>query len=588
MKKGVVQLHGYGYRVSEVPVTPPSTEIREGSSITIHPRGARPQRPVSVSLPMYVTGVFMPTPDLNDVSNVVLGATKRVINPIPARKNEQTMKRFKKFVRGWIQTNLVPLAADSDTSVETWLSSTDYPDWRRRELAEIASAQSQTDIEERMFQCKSFLKYETYAEYKNPRTINPRPDQFKVFSGPIFKLIEKVVFQMPEFIKKVPLGERPDYIMENVYVPGSMYFVTDYSSFESSFTPDVLDACELQLYDYMTSRLEGGKTWSKIIRKALMGKQTLRFGVATVETKGTRMSGDMCTSLGNGFTNMMLMLFAGHEFGLGKMRAVFEGDDGLGCFERGIPNADFFEELGFTVKMEVVSELFEASFCGMVFDPDARQKMNDPFKFFANLGWTSSQYLGARNSKLMGLLKAKAMSGLYEWKGAPMIPHLCIRIMQLAGKYDWRVVYKQRGINGWLREWYDEISKADLTFEEPKIETRLLFERRYGIDVQTQIRFEQRVKSFELGPLDLWEITFDKTWEENWSRYISSPNWLSARTHAQYSQTSLLHPLVEALLISQANRNAAAVPDGPERAAYIDRELTKIHRLISVVKTRVD
>lgn len=562
--------------------------VRGGGSVAIHTHGARPQRPVSVSLPLFVEGVFMPTPDLKDVSNVILGAVKRVINPVPAEFDPKLMERFGNFVRDWVKTNLVPLAADADTSVKTWLESTDYPAWRKQELEIIGSQMDFTEIDAKFFECKSFLKYESYPEYKYPRTINPRPDQFKVFSGPIFKLIEREVFKRPEFIKKVPLDQRAVYIMENVYVPGSKYFVTDYSSFESSFGPMMLENCEMILYEYMSSRLDTGRAWFENVRRALTGSQRLRFGAASVKTRGTRMSGDMCTSLGNGFSNMMLMLFAGREFDLGDMRAVFEGDDGLGCFQRGIPDPAFFNRLGFTVKMEVVTELFEASFCGMVFDPEAMQRMNDPHKFLANLGWTSVQYMGAKRSKLMGLLKAKALSGLYEWKGAPVIPHLCMRIKELTDKYDWRVVYKSRTTSGWMREWYDEISKADLVFEEPKMATRLLFEKRYGISLDVQLKLEERFRTITLGPLDLWEVVFPEIWHDNWRGYVGSPSWLWAKTHGNYMTKRLVHPDVRKLLYQQMEAAARGIRDPEQATAWVLRETDKIERQLAILGTRVD
>lgn len=39
--------------------------------------------------------------------------------------------------------------------------------------------------------------------------INSRSDAFKAFSGPFFKAIEKVVYEMPEFIKHTPVPDRP-------------------------------------------------------------------------------------------------------------------------------------------------------------------------------------------------------------------------------------------------------------------------------------------------------------------------------------------------------------------------------------------
>jgi hypothetical protein len=515
---------------------------------------------------------------MKDMSTIVMGACKRILNPLPREMSPLMLKRFKIFVTNWVKLNLVPLPTDVDTSRETWLSQANYPEWRKQELRSIDL--TEWEVPKEFFECKSFIKYETYAEYKHARTINPRPDEFKVFSGPIFKLIEKEVFKLSYFIKKVPLDDRAEYIMDNVYVPGSSYFVTDYTSFESSFTPSVLDACEMVLYKHMSQGLPGGAGWFKTIRKALCGKQKLQFGHVTATTRGTRMSGDMCTSLGNGFTNLMLMLFAGECLDLGHMRAVFEGDDGLGCFEKGVPNSDFFLKLGFRVKLEIVPDLFEASFCGMVFDPEAKQKMNDPQAFFADLGWTTAQYMGASRPKLLGLLKAKAMSGLYEWRGAPMVPHLCRRICHLTRKYDWRVVLKSKSTSMWLREQYIEMAQSSLPFEEPKMATRLLFEKRYGIPITAQLAFESRADSLELGPFDIWEVPFPELWSKNWNSYVCSKGWINASTFEAQASKPLVHPFVRELMIQQINSDTAGIKDERERLRVTIRKLSTMNDLL--------
>lgn len=573
-----MQLHLYGYVAGEVTLPALTNEVRPGGRVVVHPLPARNRRPVSVSLPFFIEGAVMPTPDMKDMSTTVLGIMKRIINPLPKQMSVDRMRQFEGFVLKWIHDNLVPLPADSDTSVARWLEKATYPEWRKQELrdTEVCS----WDISTELFETKSFIKYETYGEYKHARTINPRPDEFKVFSGPIFKLIEEQVFSLPYFIKKIPYQERATYIMDNVYVEGSEYFVTDYTSFESSFTPEFMRACEMQLYKYMTSGLEGGRYWYETVEKALCGQQKLRFGNVTAFTEGTRMSGDMCTSLGNGFSNLMLMLFAGEVHELGEMRAVFEGDDGLGCFKNGVPPAEFFLELGFRVKMEVVPDLFSASFCGMVFDPESKQNMSDPYDFLASVGWTSSQYLGAREPKLMGLLKAKAMSGMYEWRGSPVIPHLCKRLIWLTRKYDWRVVLKSKSTSQYLRERYMEMADSDLPFEEPTQATRILFETRYKIPVDMQLLLENKFSTIELGPCPLPHVQFPTVYEENWANYVCSTSWIRASAYALERTAPRFHPTVIALLYAQSDAMTSQIKDLRKRAKVVRKEHARIEKLI--------
>jgi hypothetical protein len=89
-----------------------------------------------------------------------------------------------------------------------------------------------------------FVKDEGYDSFKHARGINSRTDEFKVRVGPIFKLIEKEVFKLPCFIKKVPLDRRAEYILDMMGETGP-FLVSDYTAFESLFTRDIMSRVEM-------------------------------------------------------------------------------------------------------------------------------------------------------------------------------------------------------------------------------------------------------------------------------------------------------------------------------------------------------
>lgn len=80
------------------------------------------------------------------------------------------------------------------------------------------------------------------------------------------------------------------------------------------------------------------------------------------------MSGDMCTSLGNGFSNKMKAEFLAYKAG-GTIDGFVEGDDGLFVTNFELRSSDY-EKLGFTIKIEEIADPCEASFCGMIFGED--------------------------------------------------------------------------------------------------------------------------------------------------------------------------------------------------------------------------
>lgn len=456
-------------------------------------------------------GATLPKLDPCHPATVALGFKKRVVNPIPEEFDLSFVSEFGEFVKLWLNENLTPLDGESDTSVSAWLEEANYPAWRKLELSsldpdEVAKWQDHGH-------CKSFIKDEFYPELKHARTINPRDDYFKVFSGPIFHLIEKAVFSLPCFIKKVPIKDRAEYIKDLVYSPGSTYVCTDYTSFESSFTAPIMRACEMQLYEYMSQRLPDGAVWFKGVRDTLTGIQHLKHRYVTVKTPAGRCSGDMCTSLGNGFTNLMLMTFAAHKLKLGTLHGVFEGDDGLCRFSSGrVPDAKFFSRLGFVVKMDVVDDLSKASFCGMLFDPSSCQQIGDPRSFLAAFGWTSAKYAGLSYKKGLALCRSKALSAAHQWVGCPVISAFAHRVIELTHGIDVTWIIDSRNTSWWdrqrLMQCVNDVPKATPTWQ-----TRLLFSETYGIDPDEQVRLEEKLSRIGVGEFSVELSCVPGLWE---------------------------------------------------------------------------
>ena len=455
---------------------------------------------------------------------MIYGIKKRVL-VAPPKIDKELMKKFNNFVKIWVRKNLSPLAADTDVSVESWLREAPYQEWRKKDLREKAGAMNGWDPE--YSKIKSFQKDETYPEYKAPRAINARSDEAKIFFGPIFHEIEKVLFALPYFIKKVPMAERPAYIKSLLVRVGNKYLSTDYTSFESSFVLEVLEACEFELYDYMTSNLPGGKDWMKVVRETLGGTNSCRFKWCDVGVDATRMSGEMCTSLGNGFTNLMLMLFLCSLEGV-DMAGVFEGDDGLCSFERPISLAPL-TSLGFNVKAIWYDQVSEASFCGMIFDEQDEIIITDPFKVLCNYGWTSGQYAQASKSKKKGLLRAKALSLAYQYPKCPIIQALARYLLRCTAGYDAKVALKGNSMSLYERERmmnvfsYGERRLRENVCGVVPTQTRILFERVYGLSVATQIivedYFDGLTELCAVRPPIISMFAKDE-WRDYYSRYV--------------------------------------------------------------------
>jgi len=381
-------------------------------------------------------------------------------------------------------------------------------------------------LNERDFRCDSFVKDETYPEYKHSRGINSRSDAFKCKVGPIFRLIEKVVYSHPSFIKKVPVHKRPEYIMDKLYSVGARYFATDYTAFESLFVKEIMEAVEFELYDWMTSNLPEHDEFMTLCREVLGGLNQCNFKFFSVFLEATRMSGEMCTSLGNGFSNLMFMLFLCEEVGSSFVNGVVEGDDGLFVISGPAPSKADFESIGLIIKLEECESIAEASFCGIIFDPECRQNLRDPRRVLTTFGWTSRSYAGAKAKRKLALLRCKALSLAHQYPGCPVIQALAqygLRVTIGVGNYAvWKVI-NSKGVNEYQRGVLMDAMLNPVKPVQIGMGSRLLVERMFSIPVEDQVHFEAYLSGLStIQPLTagVLEPTLSRTWHEYWCKYV--------------------------------------------------------------------
>jgi hypothetical protein len=319
--------------------------------------------------------------DTNDPQTMAAGVQNRLLRTLP-KNDAEFMQKFDEFTTREIET----LPKVQPYSYEDWRLHLDFNQNRKKQLDEAyerSHAHRPTLAKSR--KCKSFGKGECYNKNKHCRGINSRIDETKVYFGPRISALEDMITsKYPEFVKHdTPLirGQK----VRSLKKYGWHYYETDFTAFESHFTAEVMQCCEGKLLrhcfgedgDYMARILEGENHLS------------YRCGVK-VDLKARRMSGDMITSLGNGFTNLMLIKFLVFEKG-GSYAALVEGDDGLIATDITLDPSDFLK-LGFTIKMKEVTDPCSASFCGLIF-ADSGEFVRDPVRFFTEIRLDSFRYL---------------------------------------------------------------------------------------------------------------------------------------------------------------------------------------------------
>jgi hypothetical protein len=520
------RVYQYGYRCDEVKL--PEFIYEEGPDkeiVNIKSKNFARRMPQAVGLLHVVRGAAMCRPDQGDHLSLIQGVKKRLLSTRPVL-NKERLGRLRAFVRRWLSENLSPLARSDVLEPEAWIEQCNQPQSRKEEYLEALKRVRSGDCNglQKRRKIKTFMKDEGYMEWKYPRSINARCDEMKVLVGPIFKAVEKRLFSNPWFIKKVPRRDWPKYIQERCGRAGVSCFASDFSSFEASFTPDVMEAIEMELYHYMLSDIAFEEELELI--ESLVDTNQLENAGFAARVKGRRMSGEMNTSLGNGFSNKMVNLFVLDEKGCTDVCGVIEGDDGLFVFNGPVPTSEDYLDLGFEIKLEEHSAYNEASFCGVVFAEEAGHNLIDPYKILASCSWTCRDYWAASDSTLRMLRISKGLSYLAQNPGCPVVQSIALWMLRTVN-YDpkekdsvlsW--VLTQRSFDYWQRRIVTETAKTtSIKPLEIHMASRLLIERKFGMSVGEQIRLEHLFDTSD-GDVDIMGINLPGNLSQSYTLYV--------------------------------------------------------------------
>lgn len=227
------------------------------------------------------------------------------------------------------------------------------------------------------------------------------------------------------------------------------------------------------------------------------------------------MSGDMNTSLGNGFVNLMLASFLCDEQGK-ELFGFVEGDDGLFVTDA-ILTKDHYAQLGFTIKIQTEESPCEAGFCGLIFS-ETGDVIRDWSKIFQTFGWTQS-FLGAGRKIMCQLLCAKALSVLYESPQCPVVSALAHQALKHVEGQGPR----------WISDGFHTHVPTAVSVFSPSLETRCLYARKFGVSVEMQLEVEALIFQDDLqGAFELLQSTRGYS-PSPVGRDGDDPAWFAAR-----------------------------------------------------------
>jgi len=443
---------------------------------------------------------------------------------------------------------MIPLSAADIPTFEAWLEKVNHPEWRKKEYRAAYAKWTNGEVDKKKLKTKKcFGKREFYDKYKYHRCIHSPTDYEKVVHGRYAQAIESQLFKRPEFIKKIPRAEWPQYIQNRVGLPGLRVYGSDYTSFEANFVPEIQQACELQLVSYMLQEVLHEEGPQDILEGD--GEKRLESKLFIARILGRRSSGQMETSLFNGFSNEMFNLFTLSEIGATIVHCVVEGDDGLFAHNAPRdPTSSDFLRLGLTIKIEPVLEWNKASFCGVVADRDVLASIVNPWRVVCTASWAGETYLRANKETLKKLAQIKGLSYLAQYPGCPVVQSIAYWMLRTSGFERERLeellqwYQEQVGVSWWEKQVIREIRKSALTGAPVMDQSRLIMEEVFHVPRAIQARLEALFEADESGCVDLDPSLVPEMYRKNWEAYVRMRDRMERDLNVPYHVPEAKYP----------------------------------------------
>lgn len=269
-------------------------------------------------------------------------------------------------------------------------------------------------------------------------------DEFKVAAGPWIAALElKCRDVLPIFIKGLTPEEKAARI-ERLYQRALTAFELDFKRFDRSLSTELLRATEHRIYSYCLPR-----DIASMMTLQLTSRVRTRNNASYI-VDGTRMSGDVNTSIGNCLVVACIMT----AMKLPMDAFLVEGDDMLAVItdrEKARVDLSILEKLGLGPKPRFI-EPSEAEFCSRRLIPTVNgpRLCRNPRREIARVGFSIH---GETNED-------KLLRGVHEWQGIPMLGPM-----------------------------YEQLSSLPVTTITQ--EARTAFQTAWGISQDEQQRFEE-------------------------------------------------------------------------------------------------
>lgn len=520
--------YGKGYRVGDVQIADklkPIDDYKESlefTKVSQKPKYQPEFRPVVCGeLPWSYDGHVAPRPDHTDVNSKQTGVRYRVGRGHPYTKSG--VKNFGRFVKSHLE-EIMNVDGDYNylPDLEEWLGETNYNEERKQQIRDTFAKGECHDFGDDFFsewEVHSFSKDESYKNFKHLREIMARSDYIKGRLGPFFWWIQKMwaKYTSADYdIKGLCRQAVAEKINSKLGDKGP-YYVTDWTSMESSMVPDMMDACEFQVYKAFGKYIPNffNTIWQDLLQ--LKQVNEIKCDMISYKILGCRMSGEMNTSFSNGIVNYFTVKYAAYLSGVHCV-VMCEGDDGIAIASGELDFSVLNGRLPVFLKTGKVNIFENSDFVSLVVSRDG-EIVCDPAWVMVKIGWTGRQYARSGYRSKLALLRMKAMSYLYNTPGCPVVANMCERILELTKDVtseELQRVSENENEGKWFRQtnpdWVNG-KRAD----KPSDEARWLFTIRYGVTAQEQIELEETMSTMPLGRFS--HPTMDAIMDPDWKTY---------------------------------------------------------------------
>lgn len=452
--------------------------------------------------------MLRPRPDPKNLVNLASSASHRFATAMP-EGNNKVRGEFLKFSKLFIKIYFPVLDSNTVVSFDEWIRSSGYTQAEKLKFQTLIS--EKTNLTERDLYNKSFIKWESYGEYKYPRSINAYTDLCKAYCGPMQHVLDKAIYGLKWSVKGRDVSYRPGELKE-LFGDGPVS-ATDFTSFEAHHRGEFA-ALRLFWKRHVGRFVQGFDEYYKIIEAKSFGRNVSKFKGVTVTVNERLMSGDASTSSDNFVLDLCLIMFMAartkysHLTRLEQVRMVgdnfkarFEGDDGI--FERLDIPQDLIDGLGLRFKKADFPHYSLASFCGIVSEPNSLINTTDPVKVLSDFTVLNIKYVNFSDKKKLDLLRARALSYAYLYRDCPIIAPYVHYVLRMTAGRDIRWTLKEEDS---YSRWILEQALAKESWKHPPSigwESRQFVSDVYGIPIEEQIAFEKKLENkCDLGPID--------------------------------------------------------------------------------------